>query len=317
MPDFQTQLKSGFFEGVKKGWSSFVWMCKIVIPVSFLVTLLQWTGWLNHLDFLLNPLTSLINLPPEAALPIITGMVVNLYAVIAIITVLPFTIEQMTLIAVFTLIAHNLVMEGIVQHKAGINVIKATLIRIIAAIIAVLVVSQFLGDTSQRVVVPDSLTVQAPFLEVLKVWAVDTAGLILRIFGIIMSIMIILGCIRALGWMGYLLKFFRPLMRILGLPDRAAVMFIAAVIFGVFYGGAVIVEEAKKGALTKEELEYLHISIGINHAMLEDPAIFAVIGLSVFWMWVPRLVMAVIAVQTYRFIKQITNKLLQWRGERI
>ena len=103
MPDFQTQLKSGFFEGVKKGWSSFVWMCKIVIPLSFLVTLLQWTGWLNYLDFLLNPLTSLINLPPEAALPILAGMLINLYACIAIITVVPFSIGQMTLIAVFSL----------------------------------------------------------------------------------------------------------------------------------------------------------------------------------------------------------------------
>ena len=100
MSNFQTQLKSGFLAGVKKGWRSFIWICKIIIPVSFLVTLFQWTGWLNQLDAMLNPLMNLINLPPEAALPIISGMLINLYAAIAVMTALHFTLEQMTLIAV-------------------------------------------------------------------------------------------------------------------------------------------------------------------------------------------------------------------------
>lgn len=310
MSDFQTQLKAGFFAGVKKGCSSFVWMCKIIIPVSLLTTLLQWTGWLNQLDFLLSPLTSLINLPPEAALPIITGMLINNYAVIAIITVLPFTIEQMTLIAVFNLIAHSLIMEGIIQHKSGLNVIKATLVRITVAILAVLIISQFLGDTSQSVIAPDALMVRTPFFEVLKVWTVDMIALLLKILGIIMLIMIMLESLKSLGWIESSLKFFRPLTRILGLPDRIAMMLVTAVIFGLFYGGAVIVEEAKKEALTEEELECLHISIGINHSMVEDPALFALLGLNAFWLWVPRFIMAIIAVQIYRAIKQLKNILL-------
>ena len=312
MSNFRTQLKSGFLAGVKKGLSSFVWICKIAIPVSFLVALLQWTGWLHQLDFLLNPLMSLINLPAEAALPIITGMLVNIYAVIAIITVIPFTIEQMTLIAIFNLVAHSLIVEGVIQHKSGLNVIKATLIRIAVAVLAVLIVSQFLGDTSQSVIVPAELTVHTPFLEVLKVWAVDIIGLLLKIFGIIMFIMILLESLKSLGWIEYSLKFFKPLMRTFGLSDRTAMMWVAAIIFGLFYGGAVIVEEAKKGVLTKEELERLHISIGINHSMVEDPALFTVLGLNAFWMWVPRFIMAIIVVQTYRAVKYLKDKLLHY-----
>jgi len=311
MSDFRVQLKSGALAGIKKGWSSFVWMCQIIIPVSFLVTLLQWTGWLNQLDFLLNPLTSLINLPPEAALPIITGMLTNLYAVIAMITALPFTVEQMTLIAIFNMIAHALVMEGIIQHRSGLNVVKATLVRITAAILTVLVVSQFLGDTSQSVVVPAELAVQAPFVEVLKVWAVDILGLLLKILGIIMAIMIMLESLRSLGWIEHLIRVLRPLMRVLGLADRTATMWVAAIFFGLFYSGAVIVEEARTSALPKGELERLHISIGIQHAIVEDPALFAVLGLNVFWLWVPRFIMAVIAVQTYRGVAHLSNKVLR------
>jgi len=310
MPNFRTRLKSGVFAGVKKGWSSFIWICKIVIPVSFLVTLLQWTGWLNELDFLLNPLMSLLNLPPEAALPVITGMLTSTYTVIAIITVIPFTVEQMTLIAIFSLIAHSFIMEGIIQHKSGINVIKVTLFRIIAAILTVLIVSQFLGDTSQSVVMPADFTVHTSLLEVLRVWVVDMIGLLLKILGIIMFIMIMLEVLKSLGWLEYSLKFFRPLMRIIGLSHQSAMMFVAAAIFGLGFSGALIVEEAKKGVLTKEELEYLHISVGINHSIIDDPALFAVLGLNIFWLIVPKFLMAIIAVQAYRSVRYLKNKLL-------
>ena len=308
MSNFQTQLKRGLFAGVKKGWTSFAWMCKIVIPVSFLVTLLHWIGWINQLDFLLNPLTRLINLPPEAALPIISGMLISIYTAIAIITVLPFTIEQMTLIAIFNMIAHNLIMEGVIQHKSGINVVKTTLVRITAAILTVLIVSQFLGDTSQSVVMPDRITVDTPFLEVLKVWAADLMGLLLRIFGIIMFIMILLESLKSVGWIEYSLKFFRPLMKILGLSDQTAMTWTTATVFGLLYGGVVVVEEAKKGTLTREELEHLHISIGINHAIVEDPLLFAVLGLNPFWLWIPRFILAIIAVQTYRAIEHLVKR---------
>ncbi len=310
MSNFQDQLKRGFLAGVKKGWHTFIWMLKIFLPISFLVTLLQWAGWLNEIYFLLKPLMSLLNLPPEAALPIISSMLLNLYAVVAIITAVPFTIEQMTLIAVFGLIAHSFILEGTVQHKSGLNAIKADLFRLAAAIITVLIISQFMGDTSQSVVIPVSLTSSTPILEVLKTWVIDTIYLLLRILGIIMFIMILQECLQSLGWLDYIPRFFKSLMIIMGLSQRTTLMWLTAVIFGLFYGGAYIMEEAKKGNLTGDELERLHISIGINHSMTEDPSIFAVLGLPPFWLWIPRFIMAILAVQAYRLIKLLRSKLL-------
>ncbi len=253
----------------------------------------------------------LINLPPEAALPIITGMLVNLYAAIAAMTALPFTLEQMTLIAIFTLICHNLIAEGIIQHKSGINIIKATLVRFTAATLTVIIASQFLGDTSQSVTVPGAVTVHASVPEVLKGWAVDTVFLLLKILGIVMSITIMLEFSESMRWTEYSLKFSRPLMRILRLSERTAPLWVTSAAFGLLYGGAVIIDKARKGVLTKKELERLHISIGINHAMVEDPALFLALGLNPFWLWVPRLVMAIIAVQTYRAIIYLKHKLLR------
>ena len=47
------QLRAGAIAGLKKGWDGFLWIMKIVLPISFLTSLLDWSGLLNRLDFLL------------------------------------------------------------------------------------------------------------------------------------------------------------------------------------------------------------------------------------------------------------------------
>ena len=307
MTDYKTSLKTGFKDGIKKGWHSFLWMSRIAVPVSFVITLLQWSGWIEKLDFLLNPLTGFINLPSEAALPILSGLFGNLYAVIAVLAVIPFSIPQMTLIALFTLIAHNLILEGIIQHKSGINVVKVIIVRVATAVLMVFVVSQFFDNTAQAVVLPVGLTPETPFLEVLLDWALSTLYLLATIFGIIMGIMVFLGCLKELGWTDKAVGGMRPLMRILGLPGQAAMIFVAAAIFGLVFAGAIIVEEAKKDELTRREMEYLHIFVAIKHAVFEDPLLFTAFGVNVLWLWFPRLIAAIVAVQAYRLINLTTS----------
>ena len=306
--DFKTKLQKGFLAGVGKGWGSFVWMCKIVIPVSFLVALLQWSGWLYQADFVLNPVMRLIDLPSEAVVPIITGMLINIYAAIASMTVISLTTEQMTLVAVFSLIAHNLITEGIIQFRSGINIAKITLVRIGVAILTVLIVSQFLGDTTGSIAVSTEPMVDTPLVAALGVWFKSLLLLLSKIFLIIMLIMIALESLRWLGWDEHLFGLFEPFMKFLGLSNRAAMPWVAAVIFGLMYGGAVVQEESKRGDLTKAELEHLHISIGVNHSMIEDPALFLALGLNGFWLWVPKLVMAIITVHVFRVVRHLKKR---------
>jgi hypothetical protein len=305
MSDLRIQLKHDLFTGVKKGWHAFIWICQIVIPISLVVTLLQWTGWLNRLDFVMHPLMNALNLPPEAALPIITGMLINIYAGIAALSVIPFNAEQMTLIAIFNLIAHSLIMEAIVQHKSGLNAAKATIIRIAAAIVTVFIVSQFFSNTIQSVVSPITETARIPIVETLISWGIDTAYLLLKILGIIIVIMVLQEALKSLGWLDRITRFFGKLMRLIGLTRQTTMSWLTAIIFGLLYGGGVIIEEARKGKLTQNELENLHIFIGINHSMIEDPLLFAVLGLNLLWLWIPRFIMAIIAVQAYRLVKII------------
>jgi spore maturation protein SpmB len=126
-----------------------------------------------------------------------------------------------------------------------------------------------------------------------------------------MLIMIALEISKVMGWMDAVNKVFRPVMRGFGLSERATTMFVAGLVFGLLYGGAVIVEEARKGRLTREDTQQLHISLGINHGVIEDPALFATLGLNLLWLLVPRLVTAIVAVHIWRAARRIFGRPVQ------
>ena len=283
--------------GAKKGWEGFVWMAKIIIPVSFLTALLEYSGLLYQLNSVLEPVMNVLNLPPVASLPLVVGMLTGIYTGIAAMVVLPLTVEEMTLIAVFIMISHNLIQEAIIQAKSGLGPTKATLVRLIASVATVIIVSQFLkGDAQAGVASVGTLSSAKPFLVVLETWFFTTLYLFAKIFVIIIAIMIVMEIMRTYQWIDSIVKVLNPFMRLLGLEKKVALLWLTAVVFGLSYGAAVIVSEARNGSFTQAELESLHISIGINHAIIEDPAIFLSLGLNPFWLWVPRFIAAIIAV---------------------
>jgi len=277
MSDARNRLLEGLRDGLKKGFDGFVWMMKIVLPVSFLTALLDWSGLLAKMDFLLQPLMNLIGLPAAAALPLIIGMLTNIYGGIAAMAVLPFTTGQMTLIAVFLLICHNLIQEGVVQANSGIHPVKATLFRLTAAVITVWVCSLFLDTKMPLEAGPGGLQATAlPFVGMMKNWFFSMLGLSLKIFLIIMSILTFLEIMKKMGWIHPVVRAMSPLLRLMGLSRQVGILWMTAVVFGLAYGGAVI---------------------GINHSMIEDPSLFLSFGLNPFWLWVPRFIMAIIATR--------------------
>jgi spore maturation protein SpmB len=301
-------IKTILHTGAGKGWHGFVWMLKILVPVSFFTMLLQYSGWLNSLDFLLQPAMQVLGLPPVAALPLIVGMLTGIYGGIAAMIVLPLTQEQMTLIAVFLLISHSLIQEGIIQGKSGINPLKATVFRLLASVITVTAVSFFITtETGVGNTAPVSLPVAATFAVLLKQWCVAMARLALQILIIIVAIMVLLEAMKAFKIIDHLVRGLNPILKILGLDRNVGMLWLAAAIFGIAYGGALIVEETRQGDYDREELQRLHLSIGINHAMIEDPLLFLPLGIGAFWLWIPRLVAAVAAVYFYNLLVKVKN----------
>jgi spore maturation protein SpmB len=302
MSSMRSLLQEGLFAGIRKGWNGFVWMIKILVPISLLTALLAWSGLIEKGQFIIQPVMAWLSLPAVAALPLMIGMLTGIYGGIAAMVVLPLTTEQMTLIAIFLLMAHNLIQEGVIQGKSGLNPAKATVFRLICATLTVMVVAAFLDINVSVAAAPAaSEVIRQPFSLMLWKWAMASSKLCLKIFFIIMTILITLEVFKRVGWIEYIVRVCRPVLKALGLSEKAGILWMTAALFGLAYGAAVIVEEANEGHLGKEELEALHLSIGINHSLIEDPALFLALGLSAFWLWIPRLITAVIAVRLFSF----------------
>ncbi len=303
-------IRQSAISGIAKGWRSFLWMMKIILPVSFLTMLLAWSGWLHYLDIVVKPALKLINLPAAAALPLIIGMLTGMYGGIAAMISLPLSPEQMTLIGIFLLTAHNLIQESIIQGKSGINPVKATLVRIGAAGLTLWLLTPWFASaiSGTGVAVSAAAAIRPPFPAAFNSWLTSTAGLTVKAFLVIMSLLTLLEILKSSGWIKYVVALLAPALRFMGLERKLAFLWITAIFFGLAYGGSVIMEESRGGELSREELETLHLSIGINHSLLEDTLLLVALGLSAFWLYVPRLLMAAATVHLlnawHRFSKR-------------
>ncbi len=296
----------GLSSGIRKGWSGFIWVLRILLPISLLTALLEWSGWINRMDILIQPLMSWLHLPAMAAVPLLVGCIAGIYGGIASMAMLPFSREQMTLMAIFMLIAHNLIQEGVIQGKSGFHPLKAVFFRLGMAIVTVMIVAPFLATgtvTSASVGLPASV----PLLAMLRIWSISTAYLVIKLFLIIMGILILLEILKALSWIDPIVKWLAPMLRVFGLSEKVGILWLTGAFFGLVYGSAVIIEEAKEGHLSKDELQELHLSIGANHSIIEDPVFFLAMGLNAFWLWVPRLVMAALVVRLFSLWRRYVN----------
>jgi hypothetical protein len=277
-------------------------MAKILVPVSFLTFLIDQTGLLAHAEAFLGPTMGFLHLPAVAAVPLVAGVLTGIYGGIAAMAALPMTEPQMTLVAIFLLISHNLIQEGAVQGKSGLNAAKAVSFRLIASVATVWTCGWFLdtaaaADSGKGSVRPSAGG--ASFGESLVSWGADLAQLVAMILVIILLLMVLLEWMKRFRITERAVYGLTPLLRLLGLDRNVGVLWLTAVVFGITYGAAVIVQEAAESDVSGRDLERLHLSIGIQHSVFEDPLVFMPLGLPALWLWVPRLVTAVVAVRLY------------------
>lgn len=288
--------------GLKKGWRGLVWLLKILIPVSFFTAFLVHFNLLGYLDFLLEPLMRLMHLPASAAVVLIIGLFTGIYGTVAALSVMSFSMDHMTLIAIFTLISHNIIQEGLVQANSGIRFFTAAAFRLVMAFVVTFICAKLMGagiDTTAAAAAQIREAAPGPIGPMLVGWAADTGWLCLQILCILMPLMVLLELAKTFHLIEGVTRVFSPVVALLGLDRSCAMLWMTAAVFGLAYGSAVIVEEAGTGNYDPESLKKLHLSIGVNHAMIEDPALFLPLGISVFWLWVPRFVAAMAVVWLY------------------
>ena len=299
--DTARRVQNSVAAGLKKGWGGLTWLLKILVPISLITALLVHFNLLHHLDFFLEPMMHLIGLPAAAAVVLVIGLFTGIYGTVAALSVMSFSMDHMILIAVFTLISHNIVQESLVQANSGIRFLMAAGFRLVMSFLVTFICAMIMGvepgSAAATGVAAEPAAV--PLSVMLTDWGVGTGRLCIQIFCIIMPLMVALELAKTFRMIDTVTRICSPVVRFMGLDRSCAMLWMTAATFGLAYGSAVIVEETRTHAYDREALTKLHLSIGVNHAMIEDPALFLPLGIPVVWLWVPRLLAAMAAAWIY------------------
>lgn len=127
--------------GARKGMQTTVILAKAIVPAYVVVFFLARTPLLDWIAAAAEPLLRWIGLPGEAALPLILGLFVNLYAAIGATASLALTAKEVTILALFLSMAHSLIVETAVTSRIGVPARVALAIRLGLAVLLSLVVN--------------------------------------------------------------------------------------------------------------------------------------------------------------------------------
>ena len=297
------RLSDPIRRAIKPALKTALWLLSIMVPVSFAVTLLQYWGVLQYIAEALEPVCRLFGLRGEAALVIVTSALMNLYSGIAVIQSIPFTAREVCIMALMGLLAHNLIVETIVQIKTGSSGIRMVSLRLAGAAIGGLFLNWSL-PSDNSVVMHGMASEHLLFLDVMQNWLTGTLWLTFKLVCIVVSLNILQRILEEFGAMDVLARWISPLLRPLGLSSNTAFLWIVANVVGLAYGSAALIEHRKENRISVKDANLLNHHIALSHSLVEDTALFLAIGVGLGWITLPRIVLAAVAVWLTRWLSK-------------
>ena len=306
----QERLRSCAAQAFKPALKTALWLLSITVPVSFAVLLLKLTGALFIIAKIFEPVFSWLGLPGESAIVFATACFLNIYSCIAVIETLGLAGRAVTILALMCLISHNLPVESAVQKRTGSSFIKLILVRLLASFAGAFLLNLFLpADAYQTsVLAVDKVITNSGFLAELKIWFLGISFLCIKIIVLVLLLMVLQRILEEFGVTKLLSRLMRYPLMILGVPHEAAFLWIVANTLGLAYGAGVIIDHIDRGCLSDVHADILNYHIAISHSMLEDTLLFMAIGVSIWWITIPRVILAAIAVWLKRLVYYVNTK---------
>lgn len=303
------RVKSALVRGVKAGLRTGWWMTKMMIPITLGVAILKWVGVISLLAEWLTPVFKYIGLSAEGVLVFITASLTNLYAAIALIATLNIDFRTATILSVMGLICHNMIVETIIQRKAGASGIFIVVLRVSAALVAAVVLNQILPIDYTGTLIINRLEASDGTLgSIMYEWAISMVRLLPMMFVLILSLNSLQQILREFRLIDYLIIPLKPFMSLFGLAKESSFLWIVMNTLGLAYGGAVLIAEYEDGEITPDNARLLNTHVALNHSLLEDTILFAAIGIGAFWLVVPRVILAIVAVWGERLYNKLRVK---------
>ena len=242
---------------------------KLIIPIYILADILFYYNTLSYISFLVEPFTSILGLPKEASLSIISGIFLNLYAAVAFAAPLDMTPHQWTILAIFLGICHSLVVEGVIMKKLGISNLYSYSLRIIAGFIVAYLVTFIPTEYFNTNIAVKNFEQQIynGFYDLITNSLYNAFALSIKIIALIVALLFMMDFIKS-----------RDFVKKSGKNISKNFSIAVGVFLGITYGAGILIKEAQSSSLTKNDIFYIGTFLMISHAIIEDTLLFVIFG---------------------------------------
>ena len=294
-------LKRGLHQGINVTWT----LGKVIFPITLLVTILQHTPVLPWIIDFLRPMMEMIGLPGEAAVPLVLGNALNLFAGIAAIISFDFTVKEVFIMAVMLSFSHNLFIESTVAGKVGVNGFLISAIRVSLALIAAMIINVTwnggiemakYGMIGTQDVALDSWGMIV--LAGLK----KAIGAIIQLAIIVILLMVIMQFLREKGFLITLSNRLEPLTKVLGVSRNTSMTLVTGLTIGLAYGAGLMIHAVKEDGVSKKDMYLAMLFLVACHAVVEDTVVFIPLGIPVWPLLLIRLTTAIILTVAVSFV---------------
>ncbi len=117
---------------------------------------------------------------------------------------------------------------------------------------------------------------------------------IFKIAMIVIPLMIFVEIIQDMNWLDKMTAVLTPITRLIGISPATKLPIMAGLVFGISYGGGIIIDSARQGKLTYRDIYLINLFLVICHSLIEDTFLFAAIGARWLPILIVRIIMAVI-----------------------
>jgi len=236
-------FKKSFKTALRSSWV----ILKLIVPIYILADILFYYDLLRHITFIFKPFAVFLGLPQEAALSIVSGLFLNLYAAIAFAAPLGLGAKEWTILAVFLGIAHALLVETEIMKRLGISRLYSIILRLSVGLCVGFLVTLMPNEWFSSSVTTSSETLTPVHYDSLKALILNASyealSLSIKIIALVSLLIFVLDVIKAHPWMQ---KHSQNV--------NSGFSILVGVILGITYGAGILIAEYEKGILKKREV---------------------------------------------------------------
>lgn len=305
-------MNNTFGRGLQQGLSVTWMLSKIMFPVTIIVTILQHTPILPWFIKLIAPVMKLIGLPGEAAMPLVLGNFLNLYAAIGAIVSFDFTVKEVFIMAIMLSFSHNLIVESAVATRVGVSWWIIITVRVGLALVSAFLINIFWNGGSEQAqygLISANDVVLNGWGEILLHGLTTATIAVLQLALIIFPLMIATQYFREKGWLEKLSKAFAPFTRFLGMKENTSFTLVTGLTIGLAIGAGVMIQAVQEDNVSHKDMVLALIFLVSCHAVVEDTVVFIPLGIPVWPLLVIRVFAAVILTMVISFIwRRLENR---------